>query len=205
MGRELQKKKNRSSNPKVTKRRNARVHKVRVLGNQIIAENWDKTQTLSQNYKRLGLTSRLNKPSGGTEKTLSSLSHPAPVDAAAAPKPLGPNEARIIRNEDGSIKEIVYGASHDEALNDYAEAEPAPVEAKTDIVRLLEAQAANVAEKRERTQSGREEEWIRVLVEKYGDDYEKMFWDRKLNPYQQSVGDLKRRVQKWEKKNKGKN
>ena len=34
-----------------------------------LAANWDKTQTLSQNYRRLGLTAKLNKNTGGVEKT----------------------------------------------------------------------------------------------------------------------------------------
>lgn len=40
MGRQLQKKKNRSSNPKVTRRKNTRVFKVKSFGNEIIAKNW---------------------------------------------------------------------------------------------------------------------------------------------------------------------
>lgn len=40
MGRELQKKKNRSSNPRVTRRKNTRVFKIKSFGNDIIRENW---------------------------------------------------------------------------------------------------------------------------------------------------------------------
>lgn len=65
MGRELQKKKNKSG---ISKARPKPKSKKRLLQHPIIAANWDKTQTLSQNYKRLGLTSRLNKSTGGVEK-----------------------------------------------------------------------------------------------------------------------------------------
>jgi len=65
MGRELQKKKNRSSIQKVRQKPKS---KKRLLQHPIIAANWDKTQTLEQNYKRLGLTAKLNKHTGGVEK-----------------------------------------------------------------------------------------------------------------------------------------
>lgn len=40
MGRELQKKKNRSSNAKVSRHKNTRVHKIKSFGNAIIEKNW---------------------------------------------------------------------------------------------------------------------------------------------------------------------
>ncbi|KZM24213.1 Nucleolar protein 16 [Ascochyta rabiei] len=70
MGRELQKKKNKSSLPK--KRQNG-PSKKKVLSNPIIAKHWNQKETLSQNYRRLGLTSRLNHATGGTEKTIALL------------------------------------------------------------------------------------------------------------------------------------
>ena len=70
MGRELQKKKNKSSIPK--KRQNG-PSKKKILANPIIAKHWNQKETLSQNYRRLGLTSRLNHATGGTEKTVALL------------------------------------------------------------------------------------------------------------------------------------
>lgn len=69
--------------------------------------------------------------------------------------------------------------------------------ARTDVVRQLEEQAARPIKKAPRKQSEREEEWIERLVQKHGDDYLAMARDMKLNPMQQSVGDLKKRVKKW--------
>lgn len=68
---------------------------------------------------------------------------------------------------------------------------------QTGIVHELEEQASLDAKKRPRQQSKREEEWIANLVATYGDDYRRMVRDRKLNPMQQSEGDLKRRIRKW--------
>lgn len=65
MGNPRQKKKLRSSTPRVTQKPKSQKH---ILSNPIIAANWDKTQTLSQNYKRLGLATKLNKHTGGVER-----------------------------------------------------------------------------------------------------------------------------------------
>ena len=80
-------------------------------------------------------------------------------------------------------------------------------EAQNDIVAQLEAQAAEeeeqlVKNKRPRQQSQREEEWIVKLVEKHGDNVKAMVRDRKLNPMQQTEGDLGRRIKKWKAKQK---
>src|ERR1700761_835303 len=65
-----QKKKNRSGIAKVRRKPKS---KKQLLQNSIIAANWDKSETLAQNYKRLGLTRRLNKNTGGVEKKVSDL------------------------------------------------------------------------------------------------------------------------------------
>ncbi|KAF1918300.1 nucleolar protein 16 [Ampelomyces quisqualis] len=70
MGRELQKKKNKSSVPK---QRQKGPSKKKILQNPIIAKHWNQKETLSQNYRRLGLTARLNHATGGTEKTMALL------------------------------------------------------------------------------------------------------------------------------------
>jgi nucleolar protein 16 len=72
----------------------------------------------------------------------------------------------------------------------------------SNVVAELEAQADEEAailarKRRPRQQSKREEEWIARLAEKYGDDTRAMARDIKLNPMQQSEGDLVRRLKKW--------
>ncbi|KAF8473963.1 ribosome biogenesis protein Nop16 [Kalaharituber pfeilii] len=209
MGRELQKKKNRSSINKVRpkKKINPRVHRVKKFGNQIIAQNWNKKETLLQNYKRLGLAVKLNAATGGVEKSLST-SNIATAPTIAPTIALAPNEARIERDENGKIINIIYGKSGSERLDALEEAAAAnsltpmaldPMDTTTPVVKALIERAARGV-KAERSQSEREKEWVERLVEKYGDDYKRMAWDRKLNPFQQSEGDIRKRVMKWKMK-----
>lgn len=65
MGRELQKAKRRSG---ISKARKKPKSKKKLLQHPIIAANWDKNQTLAQNYARIGLTAKLGKSTGGVEK-----------------------------------------------------------------------------------------------------------------------------------------
>ncbi|MCJ1366740.1 Nucleolar protein 16 [Acarospora aff. strigata] len=216
MGRELQKKKNRSSLPKV--KRKPKSKKLNVRGNAIIAANWDQSLTLSQNYRRLGLTSKLNAATGGTEKPSSAAlsSNPsAPQKDAFSiksklPTNLIPTEARIERDpKTGAILRVIHSEIKrvenplNDPLNELSDNEPGTVvadgktHASTEIVRQLEEQALLEAPKKPRQQSKREEEWIANLVATYGEDYRRMVRDRKLNPMQQSEGDLRRRIRRW--------
>ena len=73
-----------------------------------------------------------------------------------------------------------------------------PEEGPTEVVKALMERAARGVTVG-RNQSEREKEWVGTLVEKYGEDYGKMARDRKLNMWQQSEGDIRRRVVKWKK------
>ncbi|KAK5048058.1 hypothetical protein LTR84_006248 [Exophiala bonariae] len=225
MGRERQKKKNRSSISKAKPKSNrtkAGKKKVNFLGNEIIKQNWDRKLTLSQNYKRLGLSSRLNSASGGTEKKIPKAGEdvePPTRDSLAIAGPrarakITPQEIQVERDpETGKILRVIHPETEAETnfnpLNDPLN-EPMDVEAdepvrrtqmQNDIISQLEAQAAHEEEmllnKRPRHQSSREEEWITRLVEKHGDDVRAMVRDKKLNPMQQTEGDIARRLRKW--------
>lgn len=65
MGRERQKAKRRSGTNPV--RQKPKKTQKPLLANPLIAEHWDRSQTLSQNYARLGLQSKLNRATGGRE------------------------------------------------------------------------------------------------------------------------------------------
>lgn len=183
--------------------------------------------TLTQNYRRLGLVHRLNAPTGGSERRRDGGSEePADslhIDgsaAAAAKKGLG--ETRVERDpETGNILRVVQdddtvefaGERHrranplDDPLNDLSDDEgddhPRQVQrgANPAIVQQLERQADqqdhSVQSRKPRHQSKREDEWITRLVEKHGDNLAAMTRDRKLNPMQQTEGDIRRRIRKW--------
>ena len=72
------------------------------------------------------------------------------------------------------------------------------------VPQLAQLASMEGEKKRPRKQSRREEEWVERLVEKYGDDVGKMVRDRKLNPMQQSHGDIAKRVKVWRESRKKK-
>ncbi|THY27461.1 60S ribosomal subunit biogenesis protein-like protein Nop16 [Aureobasidium pullulans] len=231
MGRELQKKKNRSSTAKITKKAKS---KKKLLQNPIIAANWNQKETLSQNYRRLGLVSKLNHPTGGVEKTSKTLEEaanglapePTPDNlniSTKLPTQINISEVKIRRDpETGAILQVLDERKANplnDPLNDVEDNDHEGWEgfvnehgvldgarqggdARTDVIRQLEEQASRPIKKAPRKQSEREEEWIERLIQKHGDDYLGMARDMKLNPMQQSVGDLKKRVKKWSAKNK---
>ncbi|KAI1503530.1 ribosome biogenesis protein Nop16 [Biscogniauxia marginata] len=249
MGRDLQKRKRRSSRPAIRQPSSARTskHLLNPLGNSIVARNWRKTETTTQNYRRLGLVSRLRAPTGGVEPVLSSGKprphpHPHPSSKSGRPtKPADPfaidsfagavvREARVERDADGKIVRVLdadAGAGahkrrrDNNPLNDplvaldsdYSDDDGAAEKGEeeteewggidddgedaNDIVRQLEAEASRPVEKKPRTQSAREVEWLQRLVGRHGADTRAMARDRRLNPMQQTEADIARRIRKW--------
>lgn len=174
------------------------------------------SQTLTQNYRRLGLASRLNSLTGGAEVSSSKTSTISKLSITKAnQKKILPSFARIERDpETGKILRVIHEKSNksnplddpllsDSDNEDMQEAEVWENEASEGIkesggiVRELEAQASMVPERKVRKQSQREREWIARLVERYGTDTKGMARDRKLNPMQQTEADIARRIRKW--------
>ncbi|KAH8692612.1 ribosome biogenesis protein Nop16 [Talaromyces proteolyticus] len=235
MGREIQKKKNRSKVPTLKKKRKLTRYgdkKVNVFGNSLIAENWDMGQTLVQNYRRLGLTTRLNAPTGGVEK-------PKGVDAVTADRltsdslyitnkateaQIEAEEVLVERDpETGKIVRVIADEDDDEIeiggrkvkrsnplsdpINDIGKNTKKKTKndkPQSDFIKGLELRALQeeeaVKKRRPRQQSKREEEWIERLVARHGENVKAMVRDRKLNPMQQTEGDLRRRISKWQEK-----
>lgn len=87
--------------------------------------NRNQNETLTQNYARLGLTSRLNTATGGIEKR--SLSLPTENKSStknklaisnAIPKTIEPGEARVERDKEGRIVRVVHAGRRDNPLGD---------------------------------------------------------------------------------------
>ncbi|KAK0376598.1 ribosome biogenesis protein Nop16 [Colletotrichum limetticola] len=217
MGSVLQKKKRRSGRAKVKTNRPKKL--LNPLGNDIIAKNWNKKETLTQNYRRLGLTARLKSATGGTEKTLAQLEQ---EKTAAKRDPFAIStteeavfeEARVERDADGKIIKIHYASANkrpnplndplnalEEGSDDEEENEEEwggiDDESRPEVIRLLEKEAALPEIKKPRHISHQEKEWLERLIAKHGDDYDAMVRDRKLNPMQQTKGDITRRVKRF--------
>lgn len=181
----------------------------------------DKSKTLTQNYQTLGLSVGLNKPTGGTEKTIKILEEKKAKRGrnklaieSGLPTDIATTEARVERDpKTGQILRVIdedqTGSNPlNDPLNDVEstadeDMQTGDAPSQTHLVQELEAQAAAGERKKPRHQSTGEKEWIEALVAKHGDDYDRMFRDRKLNPMQQSVGQIKKRVLEWRKNTGG--
>ncbi|EGV59956.1 Nucleolar protein 16 [Yamadazyma tenuis] len=196
----------RSSVKKNTRRLKDKHARVKIFSNPLIKEKWDSSLTLQQNYKKLGLRAKLGHIAGGVDRPLQKYSDgpkddpatvkPEDVEQTEDPAQIPEGEARIIRDPDtNEVIKVIYGTMKGNSTQNQKE--------DSEVVQELQKTALkNASIVKERVQSERESDWLTSLYEKYGDDYEKMKWDKKLNIYQQSAGDLKRRIIKWKKANK---
>lgn len=161
----------------------------------------------------------MNAATGGTEKKRtkdgkieSQPRDPLAISGPRAAASLASREVQVERDpETGRIVRVIHPETdkvRDNPLNDPlndimdVDVEESETKPKPGVVAQLEAQAAEeevllAQRKQPRKQSQREQEWIAKLVEKHGDDIKAMVRDRKLNPMQQSEGDISRRIKKW--------
>lgn len=168
---------------------------------------------------------KLNAPSGGEqrlpgEEDPSAVSHSLHITGSGkTATQIDVGEAKVERDpETGKILRVIRDEDEIEVagrkrrranplndpLNELSDEEmEAQQVSRAGVVPQLEHQADRedqaVKSKKPRHLSQREEEWITRLVEKHGDDLAAMVRDRKLNPMQQSEGDLRRRINKWRK------
>lgn len=153
----------------------------------------------------------MNAYTGGTEaKTKSTAAENSRKDTLSIPtlhksSELGMSEVKVTRDpKTGAIISVQHEKSKREnplgdPLNDISDFEEDKVveDSGRGIVPELVEQARYSRPKRPRMQSQREREWVERLVERWGDDLGAMVMDRKLNPQQQTEGDLKRRIAVW--------
>lgn len=137
----------------------------------------------------------------------------------AASKTITPLDARVERDpETGRILRVlddptisgkpnplndplndIEDSDEEEEWNGFSHA-ASSIPASTSVVRQLEEVATSGLRKAPRKQSTREEEWLERLWHEHKDNYAAMFRDRKLNPMQQSEGDIRKRMKKWREK-----
>ena len=157
---------------KLTRRTGEKLKRVNVRAPKVIVDNWDKKQTQHENYKRLGLVLNPNKAT----KVL-----PAVDDTG-----LATGEALIKRDENGNIIDVVYSKASTTAQRPE----------KTEVIKALEERATQIAP-RKPFYSTAELEWIKRIVQKYGDDYTKAARDTKLNPMQQTAASIRKHAEKY--------
>lgn len=225
MGRTLQKKKNRSSVPRATLK--PKSLKRPIKASPIVAAHWDKNLTLSQNYRKIGLASKLNSRTGGAEvkakdvedsKGANRGQDPLAVGGSRSGAVAGFKTTQVLRDEEGNILKVVHDGSDSNPLNDPLVALEQAIDTQasneqhgtynrsTGVVAALEAAAeAELSEikkqKKPRKQSQREQDWIETLVKRYGDDVRAMARDKKLNSNQQTEADIGRRIKIWKQSN----
>lgn len=203
----------------------------------------NKKETLSQNYRRLGLTAKLQHPTGGIEKfkkntepiqtgdgfrSDNGISGEGTIQKKTAAT-LVPQEVSIERDpqtgaiirilspqdsdrkiqegrDTSRVKSTEKSAALDESTfsewvpdvsSDDDSATVGPKRITDTVVSKLERQAGAVKAVSKRKQSTRELEWLNRLEARYGEDYTRMARDMKLNPMQQSEGDIRRRFKRW--------
>lgn len=200
----------RSSVRKNTRRLKDQQRKVSIRSNAIIAANWDSSLTLQQNYKKLGLRAKLGSFAGGQEKKVETLTEIRlrkqqeeankkidieDIENTEDPAKIPKGEARLIRDpETQEVTKIIYGTMEIGPVNEK--------DSETEVIKQLrQLGQENSLHKKGRKVSEREGVWLKELHEKYGDDYDKMKWDKKLNIYQFSAGELKKRMTKWKSEN----
>lgn len=130
------------------------------------------------------------------------------IPSSRKPTDLGIAEVKVVRDpKTGAILSVQHSKpARDnplgDPLNELSDAEDENSGGKIErgergIVADLEEMVKCGKPKRPRMQSQREREWIERLVKRWGDDWGGMFRDRRMNPQQQTEGDLKRRVGVW--------
>lgn len=113
--------------------------------------------------------------------------------------------AKLVKDENGKVLNIIYGTkkisqSNSNDNNNEGNAQVGDDEDKSEakeVIAELE-ELANIP-KRKEVRKMNEVEIVRYrkLIDKYGEDYEKMKWDKKLNPFQLSPGQLKKQIKKY--------
>nr|ODO02681.1 nucleolar protein 16 [Cryptococcus depauperatus CBS 7855] len=195
-------KSSRTSKPSLNSKR--RMHqKLRkappLKGPEVLQDKWDKKKTVFQNYAALGLLPKIPIPQAASSSRSQRVALPSiPLDAQpeeGAPKV---GFGRIIRDEEGNVVDIIIDEDPKvagAAASDIDEDVEARVEAKTEVVRQLEALAATSVPV-QRHSSTSERTWLGNLVSKYGSDTAKMARDRNLNIWQKTEGEIKRMIKK---------
>ncbi|KAJ3322464.1 Nucleolar protein 16 [Boothiomyces sp. JEL0866] len=209
MGTVRRKRANRNPNKKVSRSQKNK-NKVSFDGaHPLIQQTWDKKKTLLQNYEEMGLVVKLNGVSGGTgreaahraqemqklEELKDKVEWRKLDDMPAKPNPAPSKEEEngIFAPIEGHIKTDSRATLIGQKVN--LKAPQANESKQTKIIEQLEEESKLTAPVI-RHQSEQEAYVFEQLLRKHGDNYEAMAKDIKLNKYQLTAGQLKKKMRK---------
>ncbi|KAJ1906621.1 Nucleolar protein 16, partial [Coemansia sp. IMI 209127] len=174
-------------------------------GHPLLRDKWDKTLTVSENYRNLGLVSRLNGVSGGIVKNVIPAHQKPETKSEDADLENGsekelkrsiPQGYGIIeRDDDGNVINIILPDEPQNPLDSDYEVEETP--AKKEGARILEEYANMPHEHKERWISVGERRILQSFVDAHGTDYNAMFWDKSLNKQQLTKRQIQKKVEKY--------
>ncbi|KAJ2552788.1 Nucleolar protein 16 [Coemansia sp. RSA 1933] len=203
MVRPIARKKLRNPKLKVSRKRANKARTKNFQGHPLLRDKWDKSLTVSENYRNLGLVSRLNGISGGIVKNVipahqEKESNDDAEDGGSEedlkrsiPKGYG----IIERDEDGNVINIIMPDEPQNPLDSDYEVEQEP--AKKDGARILEEYANMAHERKERWISVGERRILQSFVDAHGSDYNAMFWDKNLNKQQLTKRQIQKKVENY--------
>ena len=214
-------------NAKVSRRKNPK--KISFANaHPLIAANYDKSKTLTQNYAAMGLVTRLNNAAGGsnyaleheysTEKTNENSEEEQEIGnedehlstwakKMGAVSVINPNEGTTqdIKDESDSDIDLVDGTSIPDVraigiISKIGHTFEKQNKKSANTTSIIEAmiKESESAVKIIRHVSEQEEKFLVSLRNKYGDDLKKMSRDSKLNPFLLTSGQLKKKFEKLE-------
>ncbi|EPZ33805.1 Ribosome biogenesis protein Nop16 domain-containing protein [Rozella allomycis CSF55] len=158
----------------VSRRVQNKHYKKKIIHNAIVREDWNHDQTLLENYKQIGLRTRLND--GLTKKSVA--------------------DAVSILNID-QIEELV---EQGQLVDKTFEVENADNSEPTPVVKKLEEKAERLnSAKTEKYFSLQEIEFIKSMIKKHGGDFKikAMEKDKKLNVWQNTARQLEKKVTRF--------
>ncbi|KAJ2159608.1 Nucleolar protein 16 [Coemansia sp. RSA 552] len=214
MVRPIARRKVRNPHRKTTRRNANKTRTKRYKGHPLLREHWDDSLTVTENYRNLGLVSRLNGVSGGVVKNVIPAHQPKPDDedgeadgeGAVVQRTDGMTEEElrrtipqgygiIERDEAGNVVKIIMAEDGGDPLDsDY---DAGTTKAKKEGARILEKYASEYTERQKSWLSEGERQKLQSFVDKHGSDYNAMFWDGKLNTQQLTRRQLQKKIESF--------
>ncbi|KAJ3129634.1 Nucleolar protein 16 [Nowakowskiella sp. JEL0407] len=172
----------------------------------LVQKHWNKKLTLRENYAKMGLLASLDGTAGGEENPLvnRTMSELAELEQAVEDNDDDVDmESSDEDDEEFPLENVVKYPTSNIGSKVQSITRPGrkvpklnikKVSGKSEIIKELEEMAKNEV-KLERRASENEQRWMTDLINKYGEDYDAMTRDLKLNPYQLTKSQLKKKIE----------